>query len=181
MSVPTSAVAKQPALLLPALAIATVVVACMIYANLSFAVSRSDDLRYFPPFQPGVNRNMNWELGHEYFNIARSLAEGEGFAHPFPGRTGPTAWMPPVLPTILAALWWMCDGNRAAVLVVVLVVQSLMLIVTGLLTLVIAGQTTRRLGPNAIAAIFIVAMLLSSCDLFQAHGHHVLTLLSLHV
>ena len=179
MSVPTSAGATQPAILRPALAIATVVVACMIYANLSFAVSRSDDLRYFPPFQPGVNRNINWELGHEYFNIARSLAEGEGFAHPFPGRTGPTAWMPPVLPTMLAGLWWMCDGNRAAVLVIVLVVQALVLIATGLLTLVIAGQTTRRLGPNAIAAIFIVALLINFRDCFQANGDRWITLLTL--
>jgi hypothetical protein len=64
MSVRTSAVAPRPALLRPALAVSAVAVACMTYANLSFAVSRPDDYRYFPPFRPGVNRNMNLELGH---------------------------------------------------------------------------------------------------------------------
>ncbi len=36
----------------------------MVYANLSFTVRRPNDYRYFPPFKPGVNRTMNWELGH---------------------------------------------------------------------------------------------------------------------
>jgi hypothetical protein len=179
MSVPTSAVAPRPALLRPALAIAAVVVACMIYANLSFAVSHPNDYRYFPPFRPGVNRNMNWELGHEYFNIARSLAAGEGFANPFPGRTGPTAWMPPVLPLILAGLWWACGGNRAAVLVIVLVVQALALIGTGLLTLVIARESTRRVGPGCVAAVFIAALLINFRDCFQANADRWITLLLL--
>ena len=91
MSASTGAAAPRPALLGPALAIRAVVVACMTCANLSFAVSHPDGYRYFPPFRPGVNRNMNGELGHEYFNIASSLAAGEAFANPFPGRTGPTA------------------------------------------------------------------------------------------
>jgi hypothetical protein len=151
----------------------------MMYANLSFAVRRSGDYRYFPPFQAGVNRNMNWDLGHEYFNIARSLAGGEGFAHPFAGRTGPTAWMPPVLPTILAALWWLCDGNRAAVLTVVLVVQALVLILTGLLTLAIAQQSTQRIRPGVVAGIFIAALLWNFRDCFQANGDRWITLLAL--
>jgi hypothetical protein len=179
MSVPTGVSATRSVPIRPALAIAAVVVSCMIYANLSFAVSRPDHYRFFPPFRPGINRNMNWELGHEYFNIARSLAGGEGFAHPFPGRTGPTAWMPPVLPVVLAGLWWICDGNRVAVLVIVLVVQALVLIVTGLLTLVIAQQSTRRIGSGAVAAVFIAALLLNFRDCFQANGDRWITLLML--
>jgi hypothetical protein len=177
MSVPTSGVATRPVPIGPALAIAVVVVACMIYANLSLAVSRPADYRYFPPFQPGVNRNINWDLGHEYFNIARSLADGEGFAHPFPGRTGPTAWMPPVLPLIIAGLWRACNGNRAAVLVVVLVVQALVLITTGLLTLVIAGESTRRVRPGVVATLFIAALVINFRDCFQANADRWITLL----
>jgi hypothetical protein len=178
MSVPDSASTRLVPIG-PALAIALVVVECMIYANLSFAVRRSDDYRYFPPFQPGVNRNMNWELGHEYFNIARSVAAGEGFAHPFPGRTGPTAWMPPVLPVILGALWWLCGGNRVAVLVIVLVVQALALIVTGWMTLAIARQSTQRVRPGVVAGIFIAALLCNFRDCFQANADRWITLLAL--
>jgi hypothetical protein len=38
-------------------------------------------------------------------NIAFSLATGHGFASPFRTETGPTAWMTPVYPGILAALF----------------------------------------------------------------------------
>src|SRR5262245_26116570 len=90
--------------LLPAIVLAVTIVACSIYANLSFAVKSPAHYRFFPPFKPHVNANLNDHLGGEYFNMARSLAAGEGFAHPFDGPTGPTAWQPPVLPTILAGL-----------------------------------------------------------------------------
>src|ERR1700689_238443 len=38
-------------------------------------------------------------------NIAHSLATGQGFASPFRVNTGPTAWMPPVYPLLLAAIF----------------------------------------------------------------------------
>jgi 4-amino-4-deoxy-L-arabinose transferase-like glycosyltransferase len=38
-------------------------------------------------------------------NIAHSLASGQGFASPFRVNTGPTAWMPPVYPVLLAAIF----------------------------------------------------------------------------
>ena len=38
-------------------------------------------------------------------NIAHSLAAGQGFASPFRVNTGPTAWMPPVYPLLLAAIF----------------------------------------------------------------------------
>src|SRR3954471_16612100 len=85
------------------LIIATVCV-CSAYANLSFAVSDPADYRFFPPFRPRGNANTNRHLGGEYFNIARSLLAGKGFADPFDRPTGPTAWQPPVLPGILAGL-----------------------------------------------------------------------------
>jgi 4-amino-4-deoxy-L-arabinose transferase-like glycosyltransferase len=38
-------------------------------------------------------------------NIAHSLAIGQGFASPFRINTGPTAWMPPVYPLLLATIF----------------------------------------------------------------------------
>jgi len=78
--------------LLAAVVLAAAVIACSIYANLSFAVKDRANYRFFPPFKPNVNNNLNDHLGGEYFNMARALAAGEGFAHPFDGPTGPTAW-----------------------------------------------------------------------------------------
>ncbi len=144
---------------LPALLLAAAVAACSVYANLSFAVSNSADYRYFPPFRPHVNANDNAHLGGEYFNIARSLVAGQGFAHPFDRPTGPTAWQPPVLPLVLAGLLWGCGGNRRAVMAVVVSFQVQVLIATGLLVLGLARQTGRRPGAWAAAAVFFAGLL----------------------
>jgi hypothetical protein len=42
-----------------------------------------------------------WEVGR----IARALATGYGFADPFVGHTGPTAWSPPLYPLLLAGVF----------------------------------------------------------------------------
>jgi len=41
-------------------------------------------------------------------NISYSLATGQGFSSPFHVNTGPTAWMTPVYPAILAAIFRIC-------------------------------------------------------------------------
>jgi 4-amino-4-deoxy-L-arabinose transferase-like glycosyltransferase len=45
-----------------------------------------------------------WPRGVEALGIARSLLTGHGFSSPFPLPTGPTAFLPPVYPFILAAI-----------------------------------------------------------------------------
>jgi hypothetical protein len=47
---------------------------------------------------------FGWEVGR----IARALATGYGYADPFTGHTGPTAWCPPVYPLILAGVFKLC-------------------------------------------------------------------------
>jgi prepilin-type N-terminal cleavage/methylation domain-containing protein len=141
---------------------------CAIYANLSFAVSRPANYRWFPPFDRNVNANDNRHLGAEYYNIAHSLAMGQGFANPFAGNpTGPTAWMPPVLPGIQAALLWACDGDKDAVMVVVLFLKTCVLAGTGVLILALARRLNRRLGPIAAAAVFFVFLLANFRLCFQ--------------
>jgi 4-amino-4-deoxy-L-arabinose transferase-like glycosyltransferase len=44
----------------------------------------------------------HWRLGGEAGRIARSIALGEGFSNPLFGKTGPTAWLAPVFPYLLA-------------------------------------------------------------------------------
>ena len=45
----------------------------------------------------------HFALGYEMGRIGRALATGYGYADPFRGHTGPTAWVPPIYPWILAA------------------------------------------------------------------------------
>ncbi len=44
---------------------------------------------------------FGWESGR----IARALVTGFGYADPFTGHTGPTAWLPPLYPLLLAAIF----------------------------------------------------------------------------
>ena len=44
----------------------------------------------------------HFEFGWEMGRIARALASGYGFANPFNGHSGPTAWTPPLYPLIIA-------------------------------------------------------------------------------
>jgi hypothetical protein len=47
----------------------------------------------------------HWTFGWETGRIARSLASGHGFASPLLGPTGPTAWLGPIYPCLLAAVF----------------------------------------------------------------------------
>ena len=165
---------------LPAVVVLVAAVyACSIYANLSFTVTDPADYRFFPPFQPRVNANQNRHLGGEYFNMARSLVRGEGFAHPFDRPTGPTAWQSPVLPTILGGLLWACGGSRDGVMAVVVFLQVSVLVGTGLLVLALARRTTRRLGPGTAAAVFFFGLLCYFPLCFQSTHDSWLVLLTL--
>lgn len=97
--------------------------------------------------------NDNHHLGAEYYNIAKSLVEGEGYANPFQEKTGPTAWMPPILSTLLAALIWLCEGDVAALKWIVVGIQVHVLLATGWLVVALARKTS----PRPVIASFLAA------------------------
>jgi hypothetical protein len=45
----------------------------------------------------------NFNFGFEAGRIARSLVTGHGYGNPFNGISGPTAWLPPLYPLLMAA------------------------------------------------------------------------------
>jgi hypothetical protein len=47
----------------------------------------------------------HFAFGYEMGRIARALATGYGYADPFRGHTGPTAWVAPLFPWILAGVF----------------------------------------------------------------------------
>jgi 4-amino-4-deoxy-L-arabinose transferase-like glycosyltransferase len=47
------------------------------------------------------NFNFGWEMGR----IGRAIATGRGFADPFDGQTGLTAWEPPLYPYLIAGVF----------------------------------------------------------------------------
>ena len=50
----------------------------------------------------------HWTFGYEAGRLASSLALGKGFHSPLFGDTGPSAWMTPIYPAILAAIFKIC-------------------------------------------------------------------------
>jgi hypothetical protein len=159
------------------------VIACSIYANLSYVITDPAKYRFFPPFEPGVNANENDHLGAatEYANIAKSLVDGKGYANPFGRSTGPTAWMPPVLPAFLAGLLWLSNCSTTFVLWTVVLSQVVVLAGTGLLVLALVQRTASSIPPIVAAAVFVTALLCQFRLSFQWTHDCSLTLATLDV
>jgi len=51
------------------------------------------------------------------WNVARSLVQGEGYSNPFGYRSGGTAWVAPVAPTIIAMVLVCCESDSDAAVV----------------------------------------------------------------
>lgn len=139
--------------------VTAVIFGCAIWVNLSYTVTNRANLQYFPPFKKYVDANDNKHLGAEYYNIAKAMVAGRGFADPFGEQTGPTAWMPPALPALLAALIWVSDSDRDIVMAIFIFLQVYTLVGTGLLILLLARKTTTRLWAGVTALAFVVAVI----------------------
>ena len=63
---------------------------------------------------------FGWEMGR----VARALATGYGYADPFVGHTGPTAWVPPLYPLLMAAVFKLFGVYTALSAWVLLAVNS---------------------------------------------------------
>ncbi len=73
------------------------------------AIKRSDSSKfdYLPP------DNIR-HLGAESYSIAKSILDGDGFSSPFRDPSGPTVWVPPVLPGLLTLALRFSNESRIA-------------------------------------------------------------------
>lgn len=76
------------------------------------------------PERLNPDRN-HWRFAGEVGRIAQSLVEGEGFSNPLFGKTGPTAWMPPVYPFLVAGVFKLFGVYTKASAIVMLSLDSL--------------------------------------------------------
>lgn len=65
--------------------------------------------------------DFGWEMGR----IGRALASGQGFANPFNGITGPTAWQPPLYPFLIAGVFRVFGIYSKASAIVLLTINSI--------------------------------------------------------
>ena len=85
---------------------------------------------------------FGWEMGR----IARALATGFGYADPFTGHSGPTAWVPPLYPLLLAAVFKLFGVYTATSAWVILTLNSLFSAATAPLIFEIASRCFHRTG-----------------------------------
>jgi hypothetical protein len=66
----------------------------------------------------------NFNFGFEAGRIARSVATGHGYGNPFNGVSGPTAWLPPLYPLLMAAGFKVFGVYTRAACLALMVVDS---------------------------------------------------------
>jgi hypothetical protein len=113
---------------LPSFLISTVVVALVI---------RLVVMVFLLPEQLEPQRD-HWHFGYETGRIARSIAQGRGFSSPLFGDTGPTAWMTPVYPYLVAGVFKIFGIYSKTSAVVLLSLNALMSALVCVLVFLIA-------------------------------------------
>jgi hypothetical protein len=67
----------------------------------------------------------NFNFGFEAGRIARSVATGRGYANPFNGVSGPSAWLPPLYPLLMAGVFKVFGVYSRGAALALMVVDSL--------------------------------------------------------
>ena len=80
----------------------------------------------------------HWHFGYEAGRIARSIVQGHGFSSPLFEDTGPTAWMTPVYPYLVAGVFKLFGTYTKLSAVVLLALNALMSALTCVLVFLIA-------------------------------------------
>jgi 4-amino-4-deoxy-L-arabinose transferase-like glycosyltransferase len=66
----------------------------------------------------------NFSFGFEMGRIGQAIATGQGFADPFEGHTGPTAWEPPLYPYLIAGVFRLAGVYSHASALILLSINS---------------------------------------------------------
>jgi 4-amino-4-deoxy-L-arabinose transferase-like glycosyltransferase len=87
----------------------------------------------FPPVAPITDpEKQGWYFGYEIGRVARSIAEGHGFGSPFHGNTGPTAWLAPLYPYMVAGVFRVFGTYTQASGIALLTLNSLFAALTAI-------------------------------------------------
>ncbi len=66
-----------------------------------------------------------WDFGHEAACLGDSIFRGQGFGDPWAHGTGPSGWLTPPYPALIAALMWIFDGLNPAMAFTLFALQAL--------------------------------------------------------
>jgi 4-amino-4-deoxy-L-arabinose transferase-like glycosyltransferase len=82
----------------------------------------------------------NFSFGYEMGRIGRAIATGRGFADPFDGQTGPTAWEPPLYPYLIAGVFKIAGVYSSSSALILLTINSIFSSLTCIPIFLIARQ-----------------------------------------
>ena len=82
----------------------------------------------------------NFSFGFEMGRIGRAIATGQGFANPFDGITGPTAWEPPLYPYLIAGVFRITGVYTHASALILLTINSIFSALTSIPIFLIARK-----------------------------------------
>jgi hypothetical protein len=88
------------------------------------------------------NLQFGWEMGR----IARALVTGFGYADPFTGHSGPTAWSPPLYPLLMAGVFKLFGVYTAKSAWVLLTINSVFSAATSSVIYEIAARCFHKTG-----------------------------------
>ncbi|MEO7005335.1 MAG: hypothetical protein ABI064_07830 [Acidobacteriaceae bacterium] len=86
----------------------------------------------------------HFQFGYEMGRIARALVSGYGYANPFHGHTGPTTWVAPLYPLLLAGVFKLFGVYTLRSAWVILTANSFFSALTALSTYEIAARCFNR-------------------------------------
>jgi hypothetical protein len=95
----------------------------------------------------------HFEYGWEMGRIARALATGHGYADPFAGHTGPTAWVTPLYPLMIAVVFKLTGIYTLTSAWILLTLNSLFSALTVFPVAAIARRCFAASGPERAASI----------------------------
>lgn len=109
-------------------------------------------------------RDRKVKMGGEYNEIAIAVRQGRGFSDPFGRDTGPTAWQAPVLPYILATVYWLVDDSPEDAQNFIFALHLLAVFFTGSVIL----SEARRMRLQSIGmVIFVIYLVCNFHAIFQ--------------
>jgi hypothetical protein len=92
---------------------------------------------------PEKARGDAWDWGHESACLAQSLVDGGPYGDPWDKGTGPSAWLTPPYPALLAVLWKACGGVSPALATTLFAIQSLLSALTCALIVLLGAELGR--------------------------------------
>jgi 4-amino-4-deoxy-L-arabinose transferase-like glycosyltransferase len=104
----------------------------------------------------------NWLFGFEVGSIARSIVSGHGFANPFWVPSGPTAWVTPVYPYVVAGIFDLLGIQTTAAAIAILALNSFL----SALTCVPIFFIAKRMFGDAVARLAVLLWALFPYSVF---------------